>query len=96
MKTTSLFLAIVFCALQVLFIHSLVLLPDEPFWTSPLTIYQNYVFGLILALSLPFPGISSALFLLFSGFIAYRMWLWFLTKVKKRLVAGNQSDSIQG
>jgi len=52
-------------------IHSLAKLPDEPFWASPMAIYENWQFALILGLGLPYIGITAPLMLLLALYINY-------------------------
>ncbi|NRB64926.1 MAG: hypothetical protein HRU40_18210 [Saprospiraceae bacterium] len=90
MKLISLFLALFFCILQVLFVHRMTLLPEEPFWTNPLTICDNFVFGILMAFSPRYPNVTAVLLVLITGYLTYRFWLWFLTKVSTWSVFSKQ------
>lgn len=77
-KKISLTLAILAVVGQVLFTHRMVKLPNEPFWTSPVEMYDNFAFALTLALSLPAPRYTTLLVMVLIGWIAYRVWYWLL------------------
>ncbi len=88
----SLALAVLTVIGQVLFIHRMAKLPDEPFWVSPIEMYDNVAFALTLALSLPAPSYSTVLVLGLIGWISYRVWYWLLGLFSSRS-AGQPSRS---
>ena len=65
--------AFLVCSSLILLTHRLGKLPDEPFWTSPVTMYDNYAFAIMLGLSLPYPYWTGALLLLLVGWASYRV-----------------------
>lgn len=77
-KQISLTLAILAVVGQILFTHQMVKLPDEPFWTSPIEMYDNFAFALTLALSLPAPRYTTLLVMILIGWVTYRVWYWVL------------------
>lgn len=81
-KKISIVLAVLTVIGQVLFAHQMAKLPDEPFWTSPLEMYNNFAFALTLALSLPAPRLTTILVMVLIGWIAYRVWYWILGRFK--------------
>lgn len=95
LKRISLFLALAFSLSQILIVHSLVKLREEPFWANPIEIYENFAFGVALGFSLPAPRISAVVFLLFTGWLSYRVSYWTLRKLN-RLIAGNQTNPVEG
>lgn len=64
----------------VLFTHTMIKLPSEAFWSSPLSIFENYALAMALAFSLPAPFWTAMLILILIGFInywlAYRILRW--------------------
>ena len=54
--------------------HSIIKLPSEPLWTTPLIIYENYAFAMALGLGLPLPMMTSGIFLVIMGLITF--WIW--------------------
>jgi len=64
----------------ILFIHSMIKLPTEPFWSSLSNIYENYVFALALGLSLPYPYLFGTLFLIIVTWISYQVLRWSIAK----------------
>jgi len=84
----SLILAILTVIGQILFTHRMVKLPDEPFWTSPLEMYDSFAFALTLALSLPAPRYTTLLVIVLIGWIAYRIWYWILGRFPLRSAPG--------
>lgn len=65
----------------VLFTHTMIKLPSEAFWSSPLSIYENYALAMALTFSLPAPFWTAMFVLLLIGLInywvAYRILRWF-------------------
>ncbi|GAB5555615.1 MAG: hypothetical protein Sapg2KO_52060 [Saprospiraceae bacterium] len=65
----------------VLFTHSMIKLPSEAFWSTPLSIYENYALAMALAFSLPAPFWTALLVLiligLFNYWLAKRVLRWF-------------------
>lgn len=94
-KRVSLIIAILFCILHILFAHSTIKLPSDPFWTNPWEMYENFAFAIALGLSLPAPYISGLVILLIMGWITYRVTYWLLRQLS-RLIARNQSNAIKG
>ena len=64
-----------------LFVHAVIKLPSEPFWASPVVIYENYAFAMALGLGFPYPMWSGALFLLLMMFVTFLFWRWILRKI---------------
>lgn len=64
----------------VLFTHAMIKLPSETFWSTPLSIYENYALAMALAFSLPAPFWTAMLVLLLVILInyglAYRILRW--------------------
>lgn len=87
-KRISLLVAVLFCLLQIIFAHSMVKLPSEPFWDTPWQMYENFAFAIALGLSLPAPYITGLIILLLMGWISYRITHWVLRKLSG-LVARN-------
>ncbi|HKK74521.1 MAG TPA: hypothetical protein VJ953_05585 [Saprospiraceae bacterium] len=59
---------------MVLFTHSMIKLPSEPFWSTPQSIYENYALAMALAFSVPYPMWTSAGILLLMMLLVY--WIW--------------------
>jgi hypothetical protein len=57
-----------------LFTHSMIKLPSEPFWSTPYSIYENYALAMAVALSIPYPIWTSAVVLLLIMLLVY--WIW--------------------
>lgn len=57
-----------------LFTHSMIKLPSEPFWSTPFSIYENYALALAVTFSIPFPMWTSAAILLVVMVLVY--WIW--------------------
>lgn len=58
----------------VLLAHNMIRLPSEPFWSTPLSIYENFALALAVAFSLPYPMWTAALILLLWMGLVY--WIW--------------------
>lgn len=65
----------------VFFTHAMIKLPSEAFWSTPLSIYENYALAMALAFSLPAPMWTALLVLILIGLINYwlakRVLQWF-------------------
>jgi len=94
-KRISLLIAVLVCLSHILLAHSMIKLPSDPFWASPLEMYESYAFAIALGLSLPAPYISGLVILLITGWGTYRITLWFLRKLI-RLITRNQADAVKG
>ena len=74
MKNIPIILGILVPICFTFFVHSIIKLPSEPLWTTPLIIYENYAFAMALGLGVPLPMMTSGIFLVLLGFITF--WIW--------------------
>ena len=80
-KIIALIYSLMVAVTVVLFTHAMIKLPSEAFWSTPLSIYENYALAMALAFSLPASFWTAMLVLvviiLINYGLAYRILRWF-------------------
>lgn len=83
-KTIALLYGLFVVITIVLFTHAMIKLPSEAFWSTPLSIYENYALAMALAFSLPAPFWTAMLILILIGLINYWIAYQILRWLEKR------------